>query len=102
MYLSEITERDIIIIQQACHDVAPEYRPDMSLSLRVTRLAQKLTETPSMYQFSSEELDVLCMALNDSLYDLEICCKDLDADDKRECMTTISELQRILRILQLN
>ena len=57
-YLSEITEKHIEIISQAIHDTHPEYDYDKFLQLRLYKIGEKLRENPSMYQLSSEEVDL--------------------------------------------
>jgi len=71
-YLSDITETHIDTIGQAMHDTIPEYDYDKVLQIKLYRIGEKLRETPSMYQLSSEELDLLCMCLNDCLYVLDV------------------------------
>ena len=103
-YLTEITEKHIDIISQAIHDTVPEYDYDKWLQLRVYKIGDKLRENPSMYQLSSEELDLLCMTLNDCVYVLDDCIKDLAGEevDLRECRVYREQVEDILSILQRN
>ena len=103
-YLTEITEKHIDIISQAIHDTVPEYDYDKWLQLRVYKIGDKLRENPSMYQLSSEELDLLCMTLNDCVYVLDDCIKDLAGEevDLRECRVYREQIEDILSILQRN
>ena len=57
-----------------------------------------------MYQLSSEELDLLCMTLNDCVYVLDDCIKDLAGEevDLRECRVYREQVEDILSILQRN
>ena len=57
-YLSEITEKHIDTISQAIHDTHPEYDYDKFLQIRLYKIGDKLRENPSMYQLSSEEVDL--------------------------------------------
>ena len=99
-YLSDITESHIKIICQAMHDVLPEYDYDKSLQLRVYRISQTLSENPSIYQLSSEDLDCVCMCLNDSLYVLDDIMRDLEELDLRDCRVYRSNIEDILSLLQ--
>ena len=101
-YLSDITESHIEIIGQAMHDVLPEYDYDKVLQLRVYRISQTLSENPSIYQLSSEDLDCVCMCLNDSLYVLDDIMRDLVELDLRECRVYRSNIEDILSLLQRN
>ena len=103
-YLSEITETHVAIISQAIHDTAPEYDYDKFLQLRLYKIGDKLRENPSMYQLSSEELDLLCMTLNDCLYVLDDCMRDLIGEevDLRDCREYRGSVEDILSILQRN
>ena len=103
-YLSAISENHIDIINQAIHDTAPEYDYDKWLQLRLYKIGDKLRENPSMYQLSSEELDLLCMTLNDCVYVLDDCIKDLAGEevDLRECRVYREQVEDILSILQRN
>ena len=86
------------------NDVQNEYDPDRSLQLRVYSISQKLSENPSMYQLSSEDLDVVCMCLNDSLAILDELRIDgqSDAEEKREAQEYSEDISAILRVLQRN
>ena len=100
-YLSEITEKHIEIIRQAIHYTYLEY--DRYLQVRLGKIGERLRANHSMYQLSSEELDVLCMCLNDCLYVLDDCMRDLeDKVDLRDCREDRMAVEEILGILQQN
>ena len=100
-YLSDITEKHIEIISQAIHDTYLEY--DKSLQRRLSNIGERLRYNHSMYQLSSEELDVLCMCLNDCLYVLDDCMRDLEDEvDLRDCRDHRMAVEEILGILQQN
>ena len=99
-YLSDITETHIDTIAQAMHDVLPEYDYDKSLQLRVYRISQTLRENPSMYQLSSEDMDCICMCLNDCLYVLDDIMRDLEELDLRDCRVYRDNVEDILSLLQ--
>ena len=103
-YLSEITEKHIEVISQAIHDTHPEYDYDRYLQLRLYKIGEKLRENNSMYQLSSEEIDNLCMCLNDCLYVLDDCMRDLADEevDLRACRNYRMAIEEILSILQRN
>ena len=103
-YLSEITEKHIEIISQAIHDTHPEYDYDKFLQLRLYKIGEKLRENNSMYQLSSEEIDVLCMCLNDCVYILDDCMRDLADEevDLKACRDYREEIEEILSILKKN
>ena len=102
-FLSEITEKHIEIISQAIHDTHPEYDYDRFLQIRLCKIGERLRDNHSMYQLSSEELDVLCMCLNDCLYILDDCVRDLDDEvDLRDCREDREAVEEILSILQQN
>ena len=103
-YLSEITETHVAIITQAIHDTAPEYDYDKSLQIRLYKIGETLRDNPSMYQLSSEELDLLCICLNDCLYVLDDCMRDLAGEevDLRDCREYRGSVEDILSILQRN
>ena len=101
-YLSDISETHIDTIRCAMNDVQHEYDPDKSLQLRVYSISQRLSENPSMYQLSSEELDIISMCLNDSLSILDEMVLDMDSDEKRESREYSEEITEILRVLQRN
>ena len=103
-YLSEITEKHIDTISQAIHDTHPEYDYDKFLQLRLYKIGEKLSENPSMYQLSSEELDIVSMCLNDCLYVLDDCIRDLADEevDLRACRNYRMAIEEILSILQRN
>jgi hypothetical protein len=99
-YLSDITETHIDTIGQAMHDVLPEYDYDKSLQLRVYRISQTLRENPSMYQLSSEDIDCVCMCLNDCLYILDDLMRDLVDSDLIDCRGDRENIEDILSLLQ--
>ncbi len=102
-YLSEITEKHIEVISQAIHDTSPEYDYDEYLQRRLSNIGERLRDNFSMYQLSSEELDVLCMCLNDCLYILDDCMRDLEEEvDLRDCRDHRMAVEEILSILQQN
>ena len=84
------------------NDVQNEYDPDKTLQLRVYSISQRLSENPSMYQLSSEELDIVCMCMNDSLSILDEMALDMDSDEKRESREYSEDISEILRVLQRN
>ena len=101
-YLSDITNTHIDTIRCAMNDVQHEYEPDKSLQLRVYSISQKLSENPSMYQLSSEEIDIVSMCLNDSLSILDEMALDMDSDEKRESREYSEDITEILSVLQRN
>ena len=101
-YLTDITEGHIETIRCAMNDVQNIYDPDKVLQLRVYSISQKLSENPSMYQLSSEELDIISMCLNDSLAILDELYQELDTEEKRESQQYSEEIERILSLLQRN
>ena len=101
-YLSDITETHIDTICQALHDTIPEYDYDRWLQVKLYKIRERLSDNPSMYQLSSEELDLLSMTLNDTLYVLDDIMKDLDDLDLRDCREYREELERILGVFQRN
>ena len=101
-YLSNITNTHIDTIRCAMNDVQHEYEPDKSLQLRVYSISQKLSENPSMYQLSSEELDIVSMCLNDSLSILDEMALDMDSDEKRESREYSEDITEILSVVQRN
>ena len=101
-YLSDITNAHIDTIRCAMNDVQNEYVPDKSLQLRVYSISQRLSENPSMYQLSSEELDIVSMCLNDSLCILDEMAAEMDSDEKRESREYSEDITEILRVLQRN
>ena len=101
-YLSNITEKHIDTIRCAMNDVQHEYEPDKSLQLRVYSISQRLSENPSMYQLSSEELDIVSMCLNDSLSILDEMATEMDSDEKRESREYSEDISDILSVLQRN
>ncbi len=101
-YLTDITEEHVATIRMCMNDVQNEYDPDRSLQLRVYSISQRLSENPSMYQLSSEDLDVVCMCLNDSLAILDELRTESDAEEKREAQEYSEDISAILRVLQRN
>ena len=101
-YLSDISETHIDTIRCAMNDVQHEYEPDKSLQLRVYSISQRLSENPSMYQLSSEEIDIVSMCLNDSLCILDEIVSDIDSDEKRESREYSEDITEILSVLQRN
>ena len=103
-YLTDITEEHIATIRMCMNDVQNEYDPDRSLQLRVYSISQKLSENISMYQLSSEELDIVCMCMNDSLCILDELRLDdkLTEEEKRESQEYSEDISAILRVLQRN
>ena len=101
-YLSNITNTHIDTIRCAMNDVQHEYEPDKSLQLRVYSISQKLSENPSMYQLSSEEIDIVSMCLNDSLSILDEMAIEMDSEEKRESREYSEDITEILSVLQRN
>ena len=101
-YLSDISKTQVDTIRCAMNDVQHEYSPDKTLQLRVYSISQRLSENPSMYQLSSEELDIVSMCLNDSLSILDEIASEMDSDEKRESREYSEEITEILRVLQRN
>ena len=84
------------------NDVQNEYDPDKSLQLRVYSISQKLSVNPSMYQLSSEEIDIVSMCLNDSLSILDEMATEMDSEEKRESREYSEDITEILSVLQRN
>ena len=101
-YLSDITNAHVNTIRCAMNDVQHEYEPDKSLQIRVYSISQRLSENPSMYQLSSEELDIVCMCMNDSLSILDELKSELDTEELLESQRYSEDIERILSILQRN
>ena len=101
-YLSDLSKSDIETIRCAMNDVQNEYSPDKVLQLRVYSISQRLSENPSIYQLSSEELDIVSMCLNDSLSILDEMALDMDSDEKRESREYSEDIMEILSVLQRN
>tara|TARA_B110000285_G_scaffold230678_1_gene297740 strand:+ start:226 stop:537 length:312 start_codon:yes stop_codon:yes gene_type:complete len=97
--LASVTIKQTQYIIQGLHDVLPEYDADPVFKLRVSRIREKLTENHSMYQFSSEELDVICMGLNDCIFVLDDILQDLDECDIQEAREFKSEIESITALL---
>ena len=101
-YLSDINKENIETIRCAMNDVQNEYSPDKVLQLRVYSISQRLSENPSMYQLSSEEIDIVSMCLNDSLSILDELSCELDSDELRESREYTEDITEILSVLQRN
>ena len=103
-YLSDITEKHIDTICQALHDTIPEYDYDRWLQVKLYKIRERLSDNPSMYQLSSEEIDVLCMCLNDCVYILDDCMRDLADEevDLKACRDYREVVEEILSILKKN
>ena len=101
-YLSDISETHIDTICQALRDTIPEYDYDRWLQVKLYKIRERLSDNPSMYQLSSEELDLLSMTLNDTLYVLDDIMKDLDDLDLRDCREYREEIERLLGVFQRN
>ena len=101
-YLSDISKTQVNTIRCAMNDVQHEYSPDKTLQLRVYSISQRLSENPSMYQLSSEELDIVSMCLNDSLSILDELSCELDSDELRESREYTEDITEILSVLQRN
>ena len=99
-YLSDINNTHIDTIRCAMNDVQNEYSPDKVLQLRVYSISQKLSENNSMYQLSSEELDIVSMCLNDSLCILDELKSELDTDELLESQRYSEDIERILSLLR--
>ena len=101
-YLTDITEEHVETIRCAMNDVQNEYSPDKVLQLRVYSISQRLSENPSMYQLSSEEIDIVSMCLNDSLSILDEMATEMDSEEKRESREYSEDITEILSVLQRN
>jgi hypothetical protein len=101
-YLTDITEEHVNTIRMCMNDVQNEYDPDKTLQLRVYSISQRLSENPSMYQLSSEELDIISMCLNDSLSILDEMAVELDTEELRESREYSEDITEILSVLQRN
>ena len=101
-YLTDITEEHVATIRMCMNDVQNEYDPDKTLQLRVYSISQKLSENISMYQLSSEELDIVCMCMNDSLCILDELRVDMTTEEKRDSQQYSEEIESILSLLQRN
>jgi len=97
--LSDITEKQTRYIVQGLHDVLPEYSEDLILTQRIARITQKLSSNPSMYQFTSDELDIIAMGLNDCCFVLDDILKDLEDIDIPEGRLYRSEIESIAEVL---
>tara|TARA_B110001454_G_C12640153_1_gene400838 strand:+ start:542 stop:859 length:318 start_codon:yes stop_codon:yes gene_type:complete len=97
--LSDITPTQVRYIVQGLHDVLPEYSEDLILLQRLGNIMNKLSENNSMYQFSSEELDLIAMGLNDCIFVLDGILKDLedcDIPEGREYKRQIENISELL------
>ena len=101
-YLSDISKTQVNTIRCAMNDVQHEYSPDKTLQLRVYSISQRLSENHSMYQLYSDEQDIVCMCMNDSLSILDELSSELDTDELRESREYAEEITEILRVLQRN
>ena len=101
-YLSDINDTHVDTIRCAMNDVQHEYEPDKSLQLRVYSISQRLSENPSMYQLSSEDIDIVSMCLNDSLSILDEISCELDTEELRESREYSEDIIEILSVLQRN
>ena len=97
--LSDITHKQTRYIIQGLHDVLPEYKSDAILTQKVAKIIKSLSENHSMYQFTSEDLDIICMGLNDCCYVLDDILKDLEKCDIPEGREYRSEIERITELL---
>ena len=97
--LSDITPTQVRYISQGLHDVLPEYSEDIILLSRLAIIMQKLSNNNSMYQFTSEELDLIAMGLNDCCYVLDDILKDLEECDIPEGRLYRSEIENIAELL---
>ena len=100
--LADIKQRHIEIIRMSMNDVLGEYAPDKTLQLRVSSISQTLSENPSIYQLTSEELDIVCMCMNDSLSILDETRGELDTEELLDSQEYTEDITEILRILQRN
>ena len=97
--LTDITHKQTRYIIQGLHDVLPEYKSDAILTQRIAKIILSLKENHSMYQFSSEDLDIICMGLNDCCYVLDDILRDLEECDIPEGREYRSEIERITELL---
>ena len=100
--LADIKQRHIEIIRMSMNDVLGEYAPDKTLQLRVSSISQTLSENPSIYQLTSEELDIVCMCMNDSLSILDETRGELDAEELLDSQQYSEDITEILSLLQRN
>ena len=100
--LADIKQRHIEIIRMSMNDVLGEYAPDKTLQLRVSSISQTLSENPSIYQLTSEELDIVCMCMNDSLSILDETRGELDAEELLDSQEYSEDITEILSLLQRN
>ena len=99
-FLTDITEEHIETIRTCMNDVQNEYAPDRFLQLRVNSISQTLSENPSLYQFNSEDLDIICMCMHDALELLDTVKSELEPGDLLECQRFSEEVGDILALLQ--
>jgi len=100
--LADIKQRHIETIRMSMNDVLSEYAPDKTLQLRVSSISQTLSENPSIYQLTSEELDIVCMCMNDSLSILDETRGELDAEELLDSQQYSEDITEILSLLQRN
>ena len=100
--LADIKQRHIETIRMSMNDVLSEYAPDKTLQLRVSSISQTLSENPSIYQLTSEELDIVCMCMNDSLSILDETRGELDTEELLDLQEYSEDITEILRLLQRN
>ena len=97
--LADVTVKQTQYIIQGLHDVLPEYVADPVFRLRVSRIIEKLSENHSMYQFTSDELDIICMGLNDCIFVLDDILQDLEECDVLEGREYKSEIESVTALL---
>ena len=100
--LADIKQRHIETIRMSMNDVLSEYAPDKTLQLRVSSISQTLSENPSIYQLTSEELDIVCMCMNDSLSILDETRGELDTEELLDSQQYSEDITEILSLLQRN
>jgi len=100
--LADIKQRHIETIRMSMNDVLSEYAPDKTLQLRVSSISQTLSENPSIYQLTSEELDIVCMCMNDSLSILDETRGELDTEELLDLQEYSEDITEILSLLQRN
>ena len=100
--LADIKQRHIETIRMSMNDVLSEYAPDKTLQLRVSSISQTLSENPSIYQLTSEELDIVCMCMNDSLSILDETRGELDTEELLDLQQYSEDITEILSLLQRN
>ena len=70
-------EKHLEEIGQQIYLLLPELNHDERLQMRLYNIWEKFKDDPSLYRFSSEDLDLFCRCLNDSL---DIAMSDFDAE----------------------